>query len=185
MKYENFWFKHLECPNYQSIREELSQWVKPRLELFREHDKQSFEYFSSKAVSEILMTNTALAQWFDELKVGSLCKVGLVSLDPFKNSPIHTDFGSSLAINVGIHVKNTQTNMLRVVSGEPYEKPFGSRGNIYMSYDRCELEQVNSLSLEEQPALFNTQQLHQVLNPTANERVAISFRFNTQPEHLI
>ena len=53
------------------------------------------------------------------------------------------------------------------------------------NYNNCILEKETQFNLENNPVLFNTKQIHQVVNPTDIPRVAISLRFFEDPIHLI
>lgn len=181
-KTPNFWYKTLACPNQPAILEEMRNFLNPEIPRLASA-KNGFEHVD---IPSFVAATPQLQEWLKELGCGPLKFVASVVFPPMQNQKIHTDSQyNDLALNFGLQVKNTITNMYKIVSGEPVERPYGHQGYTFIDYTQCTFEKVDQFSLEGDPILFNVHQLHNVINQTINIRAAISLRFVEDPLHLI
>ena len=182
MKYPNFWHQSISCDCYQQINFELGKWAQTRIE-YNIKNKLGYEYLEFNTLNVIV---PSLRPWLDSLNIGTIKLVALVVFGENEKQATHQDGQQQdLALNFGIQVKNTYTNMFRIVKGQPTKVYYGKQGLFYHNYNDCILEKETQFNLENNPVLFNTKQIHQVVNPTDIPRVAISLRFFEDPIHLI
>jgi hypothetical protein len=182
MKYPNFWHQPIPCDCYQQINYELGQWAQARTEDLVKRGL-GFEHLEFDTLYSMV---PSLRPWLDSLNIGPIKNVALVVIGANKHQSIHIDAQlRDLALNFGIQVKNTHTNMFRIIEGQATTIPYGKQGLVYHSYNDCILEKETEFTLEDNPVLFNTKHVHQVVNPTDVPRVAVSLRFFEDPSHLI
>jgi len=182
MKYPNFWHKPLLCEQYQQINLELEEHCRDRTEKLISKGI-GFEHLDRNAFEQAV---PALRPWLDSYNIGPIKNIALVVIGPHKNQKIHTDAQQmDLALNFGIQVNGTHTNMYRITSGTPTTVPYGDQGLVFHSYEHCILENETLFTLYENPILFNTKHVHRVINPTNQPRIAISLRFVKDPDHLL
>jgi hypothetical protein len=178
----DFWYKSIPCPNQIDILTELTVFLEaeiPRLSLA----KSRFEHID---IQSFILATPVLQAWLKEIKCPPLRFVASIVFPSMSNQKIHTDSQkNNLALNFGLQVKDTTTEMHKIVSGKPIEQSYGRQGYTFVDYSNCELEKVTEFSLEKDPVLINVHQLHNVINQTPNIRTAISLRFVKDPIHLI
>ena len=178
----DFWFKPIPCSNQLIIVDELNTFLREDVSRLSSA-KDGFEHID---IPLFIKATPALQEWLKELKCPPLRFVASVVFPPMKNQKIHTDSQkNNLALNFGLQVKDTRTDMYKIVSGKPFERPYGHQGYTWVDYSNCTMEKVTEFSLEQDPILLNVHQLHSVINQTQNTRVAISLRFIQDPIHLI
>jgi hypothetical protein len=176
----DFWSTPLDCPKYSVIQNEISAWLTPQLEYF----KQRTVYFEHLNPNALLVSSPSLIQWLRFLSTGPVRVIALILHGPNSRSEIHTDTQrNDLALNIGIQTIDTHTNLYSIQQGTPYTVTMPT-GNTLTMYDKCEFDLHSKYSLEHSPVLFNTKKLHQVINPTDHWRFAISIRFQEDPWHL-
>lgn len=182
MRYPHFWHKALPCADYQQINKEIVAWAQPQIDNLIK-DGIGFEHTDLKLFHSSVPT---LQPWLDSYKIGPIKNVALVVIRGGRNQSIHIDAqGMDLALNFGMQVKGTHTNMFRVIDGTPTTIPYGNQGLVYHSYEHCTFEKETEFTLEDNPVLFNTKHVHQVVNPTDVPRIAASLRFYEDPKHLL
>jgi hypothetical protein len=183
MKYSDFWHKEIPCSNQQAIQTEIKTFLADRI-IKLEKIGIGFEHIDD--IGGFAEATPSLTAWLKELGCSFYRNIALVVIGANKNQSIHTDAQKNdLALNIGLQVKDTTTQMYKIVEGEPVTVPYGSQGLVYISYNNCKLEPYTNFSLEFQPVLFNTKHVHNVVNPTDATRVAISIRFVEDPSYLI
>ncbi len=176
----DFWSTQLDCPNYTGIQNEISAWLTPQLEYF----KQRKMYFENLDHNAVLVSNPGLMQWLRSLSTGPVRVIALIINEPNSQGGIHTDLqNNDLALNIGIQTTGTHTNMYSMQHGIPYTVTIPN-GNILTKYDKCVFDLHSKFQLENGPIIFNTKKLHQVINPTDQWRLAISIRFQEDPWHI-
>ena len=176
----NFWMKLLDCPSYSKIQHELTTWLTPQLDFY----KPRGHYFEDINHVDLLVASPTLLKWFISLKVGTVRKAALIIIGPNLSAGIHTDTQvNDLALNIGIQTVNTYTQMYDLIEGKPHLFTMPT-GNTLILYDKCKLNEHVRYDLIDNPVIFNTKQLHQVINPSNEWRLAISLRFEQDPWHL-
>lgn len=183
MKYPDFWHKEIACPNKISIQEEIKTFLTPYI-INLEKDDQVFEHIQD--LPRFIEFTPSLTAWLQELGCGLYKQLALIITGANKNQNIHTDAQKNeLALNIGLQVDNTSTRMYKIIAGKPKTISYGSQGLTYIDYSACELEQHTEYTLLNNPVLFNTKHIHNVINPTDKTRIAVSIRFFKDPDHLI
>jgi hypothetical protein len=178
---ENFWYKNLECADYDKIKAELYLWLEPQLESF----KQRKLYYENIVSSQMLSASPTLVSWLDSLGTGLIRVVGCIYVPPNYSIKIQTDNTSvNLGLNIGLQTKDTHTILYDIKEGEPNLITYGEV-NSYISYETCVCEEHTRFDLTNNPVIFNLKQPHNVVNPTDVWRLSISIRFQTDPLHLI
>lgn len=176
----NFWMKILDCPSYSKIQSEISAWLIPQLDYY----KQRSYYFEHINHIDVLVASPTLLKWLTSLNVGPIRKAALIIIEPKLEAGIHTDTQvNDLALNIGIQTLNTHTVLYEMIEGTPYIHTMAT-GNTLTMYDNCKLNIHSTYDLIDNPVIFNTKQLHQIINPTDNWRLSISLRFEKDPWHL-
>ena len=176
----DFWSTPLDCPNYTVIQNEISAWITPQLEYFKQR-KVYFEHLDHNA---LLVSSPSLIQWLRFLSTGPVRVIALIINEPNSRGEIHTDTQrNDLALNIGIQTFGTHTNMYSIQTGKPYTVTMPT-GNTLTKYDQCVFDLHSEYQLENSPIIFNTKKLHQVINPTDQWRLAISIRFQEDPWHI-
>lgn len=176
----NFWMKNLDCPLYFKIQQELAAWLNPQLDFY----KKRLYYFEHIDHNELLVANVTLLKWMTSLSVGPVRRAALIINPPNSKGDIHTDTQTNdLALNIGVYTSGSVTLLYNMFEGISNEIAMPT-GNTLTVYDKCKLEMHERFYLVDNPVLFNTKKLHQVVNLTENWRVAISLRFDRDPWHL-
>lgn len=176
----NFWSTSLDCPNYATIQNEIKSWLNPQLEYFKQR-KIYFEHLDHNA---LLVSSPSLIQWLRFLSTGPVRVIALILSEPNTQGHIHTDTQhNDLALNLSIQTHGTYTNMYSIQEGVPYTVTMPT-GNTLTRYDKCVFDTHSRYELENNPIIFNTKKLHQVINPTDQWRFAISIRFREDPWHI-
>jgi hypothetical protein len=182
MKHPNFWHKTIPCADYEQINKELSAWGSAQISDLVDRGI-GFEHTDLTDFESAVPT---LHTWLNSIKCWPLKNVALVVIGPHKSQSIHIDAQEKdFALNFGVQVKGTYTNMFRIIEGQPITIPYGNQGLVYHSYEHCTLEKETQFILDDAPVLFNTKHVHQVINPTDIPRVAVSLRFYVDPTHLL
>ena len=178
---ENFWYKNLECADYDKLKAEVSKWVEPKVKNIIREQKFYFEVFLYK---RMLAASPTFVRWLDLLGTGPINYAALVLTPPNFRSPIHTDTcpGPGLGINIGLQTKDTYTCLYDLKKGKPKLKKGGI--STYYSYTDCVCEEHTRFDLTPHPIIFNAFLPHNVINPTDVWRVAITIRFEKDPWHL-
>jgi hypothetical protein len=176
----DFWFTPLDCPKYSIIQNEITAWLTPQLEDFKQR-KVYFEHLDHNA---LLVSSPSLIQWLRFLSTGPVRVIALILNEPNTQGHMHTDTQhQDLALNLSIQTHGTYTNMYSIQDGVPYTVTMLT-GNTLTRYDKCVVDLHSHYELENSPIIFNTKKLHQVINPTDQWRFAISIRFQGDPWHL-
>lgn len=176
----DFWITHLDCPDYPIIQSEITIWLDPQVEYFKQR-KVYFEHIDHHA---LLGACPSLVRWLEKIGTGPVRVAALILNGPNSRGEIHTDTQrNDLALNIGIQTEGTYTNLYTIKTGTPYTVTMPT-GNTFTKYDKCEFEQYKRYEIVGGPIMFNTKRLHQVINPTNIWRLAISLRFEQDPWHL-
>ena len=183
MKYPDFWHKEILCSNQMAIQKELVNFLTPHI---TELENNNYEFEHVKNMPGFVLSTPSLTAWLKELGCSRYRDVALVVIGANKNQKIHADAQKNdLALNIGLQIENTTTRMYKIRDGEPTIVTYGRQKLTYNDYNSCVLEQHTEYSLSNNPVLFNTKHVHQVINPTDKTRIAISIRFIEDPTHLI
>jgi hypothetical protein len=176
-----FWMKLLDCPSYSKIQHEISTWLNPQLDFYKDRSY----YFEHIKYIDLFIASPTLFKWLHNLKIGPVKQAALIINRPNSRGDVHTDTQiNTLALNIGIQTVGTYTVLYDMSEGVPYEVTMPT-GNTLTQYDKCKLNEHVRYDLIDNPVIFNTKQLHQVINPTDEWRLAISLRFENDPWHLI
>jgi hypothetical protein len=182
MKYPDFWHQPVSCENLLQIQKEIKECSADQISKMMSTNP-GFEHIED--LSKFCQATPALQSWLSKLNCSNLHQAALIILKPRFNQNIHTDAQrNDLALNIGLQVLDTYTQMYEIVQGEPHTVSYGTQGLVYISYNQCELKPHTSFSLEESPVLFNTKHVHNVVNNTDKHRIAVSLRFQQDPDHL-
>jgi hypothetical protein len=177
----DFWYTQLDCPNYTVIQNEISAWLTPQLEYF----KQRKMYFENLDPNAVFVSSPSLLQWLQSLSAGPVRVIGLIINEPNSQGGIHTDTQHcDLALNISIQTAGTHTNMYSIQHGIPYIATTPT-GLTLTKYDKCVFDLHSQFQLENSPVIMNTKKLHNGVNPTDQWRLAISIRFKEDPWHII
>lgn len=173
----NFWYNYIQCDRYAAIQHDLRCLILPNIDSYKNR-------YSHINTEQVLASSHELQSWLNELGVGTIRRIGLITSPPDSIGSTHTDNQTNdLALNIGVQTSNSYTNMFKIVTGEPTIIKLENQV-AYISYDSCTLEVQHRYDISLSPALINTKKVHQVMNPNSDWRICVSIRFDVDPLHL-
>lgn len=165
-------YKYIELPNWKTVSSLLLETIPDEHKyktLFKSNGPNVFKNF--KLFVDMIET---FCPW------NNIHNVALISVRPNDVLPLHTDFmvPSRYALNIPVfNCEKTYTVFYQAEEG--YEPEFlkNVEAPRYL-FDRSRVKEVGRLFLT-QPALFDTQTPHEVVNNTEDYRIILSVRFNS------
>lgn len=179
MNKDNFFFKELDIPNYDSILAEIQRFY---IANNPAEDRSQFSHISAG----LLEANSPnLAQWLRDynlqLRVAAIIRTpsGNVNIVPHIDTQMN-----DLAINFPVvNCNDCWTGFYKLTGGEKITKVLPNK-LTYVNFSQDAVFEETSRFTLAKATIFNTKQPHAVVNPTNNVRIAASLRFVRDPWEL-
>jgi hypothetical protein len=174
-----FLFKEIEIENFHDIVEQFKSVVT--------RYRSTNQFYFNQIDRDCFLTDCDLIKKYFDEKNCEISVVATVEIPPRSQCNLHVDTQiiSSLAMNFPVlDCEDSYTSMHKIISGVPSSKKLSS-GLTALDFDDCEAAEISRYYLKDKAILFNTQIPHRVFNNSDRPRLAVSFRFVTDPWHLI
>lgn len=173
-----FLFEEIAIENFLEIVDQFNSVIGN----YRKRNKMNFNLIDSKA---FLRDCDLVRKYFDDHDC-IIGNIATIEISPKSQGTLHTDtYKNTLALNFPVfNCADSYTSLYKIVDGEPFVKIYPN-GLTHTDFSNCCLTEVGRYCIRDKAILFNTKVPHRVFNNSDKPRLAISFRFVTDPWHLL